>query len=406
MITYVLPTRNRPERLAATLEAISLLGDHRSVGGAEVIVADNESTPPAWAPSWLPSGAPVKLLRRKKNEGAAARNAAVKAADPASEWIVMLDDDSHPLDTGLLDALRDAPADVAAVAAEIYLPADAAGPNTSGGPVGGEPALESGLTLCRHESGGLPEVFIGCGVALRRKVFEELGGYDGSFDYYAEEYDLAARMMIAGYRVAFDRRFRVMHHKVKQGRDFSRIVRRLVRNNAWVAQRYAPDGARIGEIRETISRYGKIARQERALSGYLMGVWDLASTLRSQPRRAMSQSMYDRLTGLAAARTALAAAHAREELGRVAIIERGKNAWAVERALHEMKATLVSEEAKAQTLVIGTLSPGPMLDAVSRRTGVLADGKRIVAPWVEAQRELAQRSQSSRRRSQPSAAVA
>lgn len=390
MITYILPTRNRPERLAATLEAIGMLGDHKSVGGAEVIVVDNDSSPPAWAPSWLHSGVPVKLLRRKENEGAAARNAAVKTADPATEWVVMLDDDSHPLDTGVIEAIKDAPAEVAAIAAEIYLPMDAAGPTTSGASPDNEPrVLESGLTLCRHESGGLPEVFIGCGVAIRRKAYEQLGGYDPTFDYYAEEYDLAAKMMAAGYRIAFDRRFRVMHHKIAQGRDFKRIVRRLVRNNAWVAQRYAPDAVRQHEIRETVTRYAKIARKERALSGYMLGMWDLAMTLRSQPRTPMTAAMYDRLTGLAAARTALAAAHAKQELGRVAIVERGKNAWAVERVLHEMGATLVSEEAKAQTLVIGTMSPGPMLDAVSRRLGVLHDGKRVVAPWVEADRELA-----------------
>jgi len=36
MISYVLPTRDRPERLKATLHALAALGDHREAGGAEV----------------------------------------------------------------------------------------------------------------------------------------------------------------------------------------------------------------------------------------------------------------------------------------------------------------------------------------------------------------------------------
>src|SRR6185503_611566 len=114
--------------------------------------------------------------------------------------------------------------------------------------------------------------FIGCGVAIRLRSFLAAGGYDPTFDYYAEEYDLAARFILAGYRIVHDRRFRVMHEKVTQGRDFNRIVHRLVRNNAWVAQRYAPIEHREAEINETISRYGRIAVKENAAAGYAAGV--------------------------------------------------------------------------------------------------------------------------------------
>ncbi|MGD9690243.1 MAG: glycosyltransferase family 2 protein [Phycisphaerales bacterium] len=379
MITYIIPTRNRPEQLAQTLEAIDRLGDHGS--GAEVIVADNASDPPAWTPQWLGSGAPVKLMRRDRNEAAAARNAAAREASEDSTWLVMLDDDSHPLDARFIEALSEMPGDVGAVAAEVFVPGGEMPAITLGMGVDARDFASSLAAPTRHESGGLPEVFVGCGVALRRDLFLRLGGYDATFDYYAEEYDLAARMIAAGFRVLFDRRFRVLHRKVTTGRDFGRIIRRLVRNNAWVAQRYAPTDARLGELRETITRYAGIAWKEGVSSSYLRGVWELAGTLSRQPRTPLEPAHWDRLTGLHHARVALAAADAQQPLGRVALVDRGKNAWAAEKALAELGVRVIPDERGADTLVIGTMSPGPMLDALTTWTRL---GRRVVAPWVEA----------------------
>ena len=362
MISYIIPTRDRHEDLARTLGRIDALGDHAAIGGAEVIVADNASAVPVRPPARLESGVGVRVLRLDRNHGAAARNKAAAMADRACRWLVMLDDDSHPLDGGLCGALLDAAPAAGAVQAEIM--------------------LSDGT----HEAGGLPEVFIGCGVAIRREVFCKLGGYDASFDYYVEEYDLAARMLRAGYRVDYDRRFRVEHRKVGTGRDFGRILHRLVRNNAWVAQRYAPDEQRLGEIQETLTRYAQIAWREGVSGAYLRGVADLAFTLARQGREPLSACVYDRLTGLAHARAALAAANCCAPLGRCAMVSTGKNGWAVARALEELGASVVRDPAQAQTLVIGTLSPGPMLDALALHAGADAPwrGRRVVAPWAGA----------------------
>jgi GT2 family glycosyltransferase len=375
MISYVLPTRDRPVELSRTLDAIAALGDHALVGGAEVIVADNASTPAVELPDRLDSGVPVRVIRRERNESAAARNAGVAAADARSSWIVMLDDDSAPMDAGLLVALREAPADAGAISAEIWLE---------------PPAMVEGKLIGRRESGGLPEVFIGCGVALRREVFTALGGYDQRFDYYVEEYDLAARMIAQGWRTHHDPRFRVHHRKSAANRDFGRIIRRLVRNNAWVQQRYAPEAERKRELRETITRYFAIARRERAVAGYLRGMAELACTLHAQRRTPLPQMLYDRLTGLHHARAALQAAHGRSPLGRVALIAPGKNAWCVERALAELGVVAGGEVESADTLVIATMSPGPMLDALTEAAASLP-GRRVVAPWDVARRQVERR---------------
>src|SRR5262245_46488261 len=276
MISYILPTRDRPERLTLTLAALGRLKGHDPDSPGEVIVIDNASKFPPALPDRLPNGLRLRTILRTTNEGAASRNAGVQAAQADHEWVVMLDDDSYPCDTGFIRRLRRAPADVAAVSADIYLPG-----------------------LARRESGGLPEVFIGCGVAIRRKVFLDLGGYDPAFNYYAEEYDLAARMMLAGCRIAFDPWFRVEHHKVATGRDMNTILARLVRNNGWVMQRYAPDELRRAQVRDQRARYRAIAAKENALPGLAAGLRELKHTIRAQKRSPMAARLFDRFTGMA-----------------------------------------------------------------------------------------------------------
>lgn len=358
-IAYVLPTRDRPDTLARTIAGLAALPPH----DAQVIVVDNASRTPPKLPIELGNGLPVTLLMRDSNEGAAARNAGVNASDPSCEWIVMLDDDSHPTHAGHLAALRDAPSDVAAVQAEIFLPDG------------------------RHESGGLPEVFIGCGVAIRRSAFIEApggGGYDPSFNYYVEEYDLAAKLMLTGSRITFDRRFQVLHEKTQAGRDMDLILRRLVRNNSWVMRRYAPRGVRGSEVRRTIARYGRIAIKERAELGFAHGLFDLARTYFRQPRREMPIDIWDRFTGKAAARETLSAAHRERPFTSAAFIALGKNDHIIAEVLRELGVKLTTDEAAAEALVIGTLSPGPMLDAldtISRRSATSgASAPRIITP--------------------------
>lgn len=378
MISYVIPTRNRPDRLAQTLAALGSLPAHPD--GAEVVIVDNASTNPPTPPARLANGLTTKLLLRSTNEGAASRNAAVAASNPHHPWIVMLDDDSYPCDTAFIRRLMRAPADVAAVSADIYLPG-----------------------MSRRESGGLPEVFIGCGVAIRRDVYLTLGGYDPAFNYYAEEYDLSARMLLAGYRIAFDPWFRVEHHKVAAGRDMNTILARLVRNNGWVMQRFAPDSLRREQIREQRRRYRAIALKESALDGFRAGLLDLKRTIRAQTRTPLPHHLFDRFTGLAYAREALRAALRERPLSAAAIIDEGKNGWVIRQAAAELNIKIVTpwpwsstpshregagggfSSSPPDALILGTMSPGPLLDSWERHTLRLPPGcttQRLISPWL------------------------
>jgi GT2 family glycosyltransferase len=354
MISYVIPTRNRPLALRRTLWKIAAL---RTPG--EVIVIDNDSHERLVLPAHLPGSLRVRAINLPTNLGAAARNIGVREANPASRWVVMLDDDSHPIDASFVRLLDTLPPDVAAASADIFV-------------------RRAGRRA--RELGGLPEVFIGCGAAIRRDVFLQLAGYDASFGCYAEEYDLCARLLLAGYRVAFLPRFRVMHRRAAQGRKPDSLLFRLTRNSLWVVQRYAPDSERREAIRQTLRRCRVIARREHALAGYLAGTLEARRTLSRQPRTPMPQSIWDRFIGLSHARHAIAAALNAAPFAAASLVDRGKNAWVIRRAMTELG---VRVESHAPVRVIGTLSPGPMLDAWARRlrqTGV--HGPRIVLPWL------------------------
>lgn len=351
---FVIPTRDRHDDLERTLSALGRL-DLPGAGSAEVIVIDNGAEQNALVPGGLANGVPVRLECLPFNEGAAARNRVIGQTD--AEWLVMLDDDSSPTDAGLFAALNDAPDTVAAVSADVRLP---------------EPA--------GREAGGLPEVFLGCGVAIRRRVFERLGGYDPAFGRYAEEYDLAARILNDGGCVRFDPRFRVEHRRSGVGRDAAGTVERLVRNNAWVMQRYAPDSVRRAQLRQVRRRCRAIAQRERALDGYARGLIDLRRTVHAQERTPLSPALFDRFTGMAHAREAIGAAFAAGAFRTAAVVDEGKHAWCVRRALDELGVS-EAPEPDAEALVIGTMSPGPMIDALSRRA---ADARRVIAPWTVA----------------------
>ncbi len=373
LISFIIPTRNRPDQLAHTVEKLrALLPDlERHGADAELIVADNASDQPVTLPAFI-GPMRTRIIRMLANRGAAARNAAAEMA--RGRWLVMLDDDSHPANADFIHELRAAPDDAAAIAAEILLPDG------------------------RHEAGGLPEVFTGCGVALRRDIFLTLGGYDAAFNYYAEEYDLAARIILGGMRTITTRAFKVMHRKVAEGRDMNRILRRLVRNNGWVALRYAPDAHRSAALAETVTRYATIARLENATDGYDRGLRELHETSDRQPRREMTQTQWDRFTGQAHARAWLT--DRLRGVQRVAIVEPGKNDWAVRQAIEAMgiEITPAPDTTGAQALVIGTLSPGPMLDAAERTLAAEAAAgsspRPVITPWRLAESMAAQGSQN------------
>jgi GT2 family glycosyltransferase len=335
-LSFVIPTFNRPQILAETLDRLSKL-DSSSIGEqAELIVIDNHSDEVTRLPASLSNGIVVRQIRLRQNIGAAARNVGCKHA--SADWVVMLDDDSSMLKCPAIQTLNSLGNDVHAVGGEIH------------------------LLNGKRESGGLPEIVVGCGCAYRRAVFMELGGYDQAFDYYAEEYDLCARVIRSGGRVVHHRGLQFEHRKSPTGRSFDRIIGRLVRNNGWVIKRYAPRRRVQSAVDEMIERYYMIAHKEKALDGYNKGLEELHATIDVQPNSEMSEDHWDRFTGKAAVKSHLTEILKTEEKP-VLLVHPGKGEPEIIEVLGTIGCTVSPKPVRGGRLVIGTLSPGPMHDA-------------------------------------------
>ncbi len=381
MITYVMVTRNRAERLGKSLAVLGELPAH----DAEVVVVDNGSLERRVLGRRLRNGIGVRSLSLGWNAGAAGRTAGVEASDASSPWIVMLDDDSVPVDDAFARVLggeaSELPRDVGAVAAEVWV-----GPRMKP----------------RRERGGLPEVFVGCGVAIRREVYLGLGGYDASMGTFGEEADLSARMIGAGMRVAYEPRLRVVHAREREMRSAATMLHNQVRNAGWVVERYAPDEERFAARRES-RRQWRLAAERAGAAGdagragdarhaglvaHRRGLMELWRTRAKQRRTPLTREMWNRFTGLSAAREAIAAAQREARFSSAMIVEPGVNAWAVAQALEEWGVRLTVPGEEAEVRVIGTMSPGPMLDVYERCVATpLRRGPsvtRVVMPWLGA----------------------
>jgi GT2 family glycosyltransferase len=336
-LSLVIPTHNRADVLASTLAKLARL-DEQTVGErCELIIVDNGSDAPPEPPRTLDNGIETRVIALGENRSAAARN--VGAEQARADWIVMLDDDSSLEKSPAIDTLRAMPSDVHAVGGEILLPNGA------------------------HESGGLPEVVIGCGCAYRRDVFNALGGYDASFDFYAEEYDLCARVLRNGGRVVHTSELRFEHRKSAQNRSFARIIHRLVRNNGWVIKRYTPEDQFLSTLDRMLERYERIARKEGVAGAFANGLDELERTIDQQQSNRMDSALYARFTGAHAC-----AAHLRRALKdseqSVRLIELGKGAEIISSVLTQLGHRIAGAEDKDAIELVGTLSPGPMHDAM------------------------------------------
>jgi GT2 family glycosyltransferase len=252
----VLTQCRRPAELAAALESLAA---QRGVE-TDVVVVGN-----GWQPVALPDG--VRGVALAEDRGIpAGRNAGVGSVH--GELLFFLDDDARL-------ATPDALAAVAArFAADPSLgllqlrvdPADGGRP-----PRDWVPRLRVGD---RRRSSDVTAVWEGA-VAMRRAVFEAVGGWPEQFVRGHEGIDLAWRVLDAGHRVAYAGDIAVLHpayvtapheHSVYYG----------ARNRVWLARRNLPLPLGVlyvtGFMLRTLPVLRARARARAALRGYRDGL--------------------------------------------------------------------------------------------------------------------------------------
>lgn len=256
-ISIVILTMDRPARCLTTARLAGMAARDLK---AEILVVNNGREPFS-LPQNLENAA-CRVLNMPKNLGAAARNEGWREA--RGRAVLMLDDDAA-ISPGLPEALLqklDAANETGAVFFRVH-----------------DGKKEEGCLL--------PTVFHGCACGFRRETLELTGGYPKSFVYYGEEYDLTFRLYRAGLPPKICEDAPAVHHaRDPGGRNKTRIIHFLLRNNAETWFAHFPLHQAFKALSDTIRWYRLVGIKERATAGFKTGCAAMpAAILRGLARR-------------------------------------------------------------------------------------------------------------------------
>jgi GT2 family glycosyltransferase len=240
-LSVVIPTKDRAEALARTLDAL----EAQRAGGAELeaIVIDNGSSDGTveQVRGRKESALPIHLLEQPDGGPAAARNAGAAAA--AGEILLFLGDDTEPADQGLLRAHVDLhaarPAPTYGVLGRItWTPRKPVTPFMrwleNGGPQFHYAELSPGQV-------GAASYFYSSHASVKRSIFEQVGGFDVRFPTAAvEDTELGVRLADAGLELDYHPELLVLHdHPTSPDQSLRRSV--AVGRSAALYNRLRPD---------------------------------------------------------------------------------------------------------------------------------------------------------------------
>jgi len=200
--SVIIVNYNGREHVGACLHSLLKGGRQRY----EVILVDNASTD--GSAEYVERAFPqVKVIRNEVNRGFG-HGGNVGARWARGKYLAFLNPDTV-VEPGWLEALiaaLEADPQAGLVTSKILLMSDPKRLNTCGNEV-----HCTGLTLCRgmgmtHDKfADLTEVSAvsGAAFAIRRDLFEALGGFDETFFLYMEDTDLSWRARLAGYRCLY-----------------------------------------------------------------------------------------------------------------------------------------------------------------------------------------------------------
>ncbi|HIE02807.1 MAG TPA: glycosyltransferase family 2 protein [Thiotrichaceae bacterium] len=222
-LSIVFLNYNRIKETRYTIAQLSRLIEHRD--DVEVIAVDNGSTD--GTKDFLQTQADwIRVVFLPTNTGIAGYNEGFKQAK--GDYLLVLDDDSHPVDNITLDRLiqcLDTRPDIGVVACRIES-------------MKGQAVYT--WHLPKNDAPGPSMAFVGCGFAIRRTLFEKIGWYPGEFFIYQNEIEVAIQVMRLQYKIYYDPCCRVIHRQSPEGRTNWRQVYYPTRNTIWLIRRYFP----------------------------------------------------------------------------------------------------------------------------------------------------------------------
>ena len=240
MISVIIVNWNRRELLRACLRS---LAGQRGVD-FETIVVDNGSTDGSAEAAESEFGA--RVIRNLENRGyCAANNQGI--AEARGDFIALLNNDAEA-EPGWLRALADACSrrdDIGMAASKVLVWEDPRRIDKAGHlifPDGqnrgrGAGALDQGQ-FDREEEVLWPD---GCAALYRKRMLDEIGGFDEDFFAYGDDAELGLRARIAGWRCLYAPGAVVRHRRgATLGRDSVRRLELIERNRLLLAMKLFP----------------------------------------------------------------------------------------------------------------------------------------------------------------------
>jgi GT2 family glycosyltransferase len=218
--SIAITTHNRKEDLSVTLEWLQRYREDI----VEIIVCADGCTD--GTQEFVRESYPeIVLMENTPGRGSIpSRNRMIRAA--RSELVLLLDDDSYPVEDGFFSAVDCVMRECPEIGALTF-------PQRSD---------EFPETLEQKDFGKSQVVatFTSSGTVLRKELFKSLGGFPEMFFHAYEEPDFAVRLHAAGYKVVQWNQLTVRHHFTGAMRDEGRTHRRHARNEFWSTLIRAP----------------------------------------------------------------------------------------------------------------------------------------------------------------------
>lgn len=209
-ITIVILTFKRDDILGTQASRLEQL--YQSQPLFKVVIVDNNADGTCRGRFFEDKGYEFLVMRPEKNLGVAGgRNLGLSVVD--TEFMVFWDDDA--IVTGsfslrlLVDLFR-SDSQLGVVAFRSL--------NPGTGKIDAAEFPHTNKSLRESEQSFYTFRFIGVGHAMRTDILTKAGTYDVSFFYGMEEFDLAYRILNQDYKILYDPRFSLHHHKHSSGR--------------------------------------------------------------------------------------------------------------------------------------------------------------------------------------------
>ncbi len=212
-VAITIATRNRLADLKRTLAVVAAL---EPAPDELLITADGCSD---GTPEFVREHFPLARLTVNgvARGSTASRDAMFRAAE--SDLIVILDDDSYPLDS---DFLSRTPAFFEKHPRLAVLSFSQRSDET---PVS--------LTTADFGATHLAGTYVDCAAMLRKSVFIELGGYPAQFRIAYDEPDFSVRCVCAGWQIRYEPSLTFRHHYSSAQRSELRMHQTHARNEIW-----------------------------------------------------------------------------------------------------------------------------------------------------------------------------